>query len=245
MKRLTALFLCITLFSASFLTGVNAEPAITKDEAAKLVQSMHNFHKSICDTTGDMNILEFSRTEVTDDKTHKRLCQVRPYEEPDYLVFYLLDGDYGKLSFWHQYIGQFLTDNYIKDNVKLNWSLIELDGKVYCVDGPFYFATPALPGLISDGKPLEDRITLVDNDTVLLEAYFDGFEPTKYEVNFEYTDNGWRICGGEATKKFMRYLPLEDTVNPETSNSVTPVIIYLIVSSIGVGVMLKKRRHGE
>jgi hypothetical protein len=209
---------------------------------------MRNFHKSICDTTGDINILEFSRTEVTDNETYLRLCRARPYEEPDDLVFYLLDGEYGKLSFWHQYIGEFLTEDYIKNNIKLYWSLIELDDKVYCVDGPFYLATPALPGFIADGKSLEEHIRIVDSDTVLLEALYDGVSDAYelghwMEVDFEYTENGWRISGGEGAEQFMRFASVRDIENPETGDCVTLIIACLAVSMLGVGLTVKKHRH--
>ncbi len=245
MKRLTALFLCITLFSALLLTGANAEPAITKAEAATLIEKMNGYHKTLSDTNGDINIHDLNGTEVTDKETYDRLFKLSGLSPSDDLIFYLLDGDYGTPSFWYDHIGQFLTDDYIRNNVRFNWAIFMLDDKIYRVDSLFFEVTPGLPGLISDGKPIEDRITLIDNDTVLLEAYYKKDGLTKYEVDFEYTDNGWRICGGEATEQFMYYAIAHDNTNPETADSATSVIVCLLASSFGVSVILKKRRYGH
>ena len=243
MKRLTALFLCITLFSALFLTGANAEPAITKAEAAELIDKMYKFKETISGSNTDLFLGELPEKTVTDRSVYERLCEKLRYK-PEMELLSLPEGEYGTLSFWHDHIKKFMTDDYVENNVILRFGLIELDDKVYMIDPVAYMEVPGFPHLCECGLSLEDHLTLVDSDTVLLAACFDGFDPTKYEVDFEYTYNGWRICGGEATERFMRRAIAHDNTNPETADSATPVIICLLVSSIGVGVVLKKRRHG-
>ena len=116
MKRLLSLFLCITLFSPLLLISVSAEQAITKSEAAELITKMNGFHLTLRARTGDIDLDKLGGTEVTDKETFNRLLNLFRFEPPDDLVFYLLDGDYGKPSFWYDQIGQFLTDDYMKNN---------------------------------------------------------------------------------------------------------------------------------
>lgn len=203
MKKIISLILCITLFSPLFLIFANAETAITKTEAAELITKMADFHYMLAGL-GEENCIErFDSTEVTDKETFDRLLEKSGLYPSEYLVFRLYDGEYGKASFWYDYVGEFLTEDYVKKNIEFNWAIFELDNKMYRVDAPFYATAPGFPVLISDGTPLEDHIKIVDNDTVLLEGFFD--DRQWMPVDFEYTENGWRISGGEGTKRFMRF----------------------------------------
>jgi hypothetical protein len=58
-------------------------------------------------------------------------------------------------------------------------------------------------------------------------------------IDFEYTENGWRISGGDATKAFLKF----SWKNPETGDGVTVIIACLAVSMLGVGLTVKKRRY--
>lgn len=203
MKKIISLILCITLFSPLFLIFANADTAITKTEAAELITKMADFHYMLAGL-GEENCIErFDSTEVTDKETFDRLLEKSGLYPSEYLVFRLYDGEYGKASFWYDYVGEFLTEDYVKKNIEFNWAIFELDNKMYRVDAPFYATAPGFPVLISDGTPLEDHIKIVDNDTVLLEGFFD--DRQWMPVDFEYTENGWRISGGEGTKRFMRF----------------------------------------
>ncbi len=242
MKRLLSLFLCITLFSPLLLISVSAEQAITKSEAAELITKMNGFHLTLRARTGDIDLDKLGGTEVTDKETFNRLLNLFRFEPPDDLVFYLLDGDYGKPSFWYDHIGKFLTDDYIQNNVQFNWAIFMLDDKMYRVDSQFYEGGPPVPRLISEST-LDECIKVVDSDTVLLKADYMNQEQKWLPIDFEYTENGWRISGGKATEQFMYFASVRDTENPETGDGVTVIIACLAVSMLGVGAVIKKRRY--
>ncbi len=246
MKRLISLFLCVTLFSPLLLISANAEQSITKTEAAELIDKMYKFKETIGGTNTDIFLGSLPRTLVTDQAVYKQICEKlysgRYYPEME--LFSLPDGEYGTLSFWHDHIKKFMTDSYVENNVVLHFGLIELGDKVYMADPVAYMEVPGFPHLCGCDLPLEDHITLVDNDTVLLEADYRNMdqEGRFKEVDFEYTENGWRISGGEATEQFMYRASVRNTENPETGDSVTPVIVCLLISILGVGITVKKRR---
>ena len=266
MKRLLSLFLCITLFSPLLLISASAEQAITKTEAAELIVKMERFHKGLVylihDESEGIVIQQLKRTKVEDEDLYNRLVKASVhgdrYADHPWLDFYLLDGEYGKLSFWHEYMGEFLTEDYIQKNIEFNFAIIQLDDKVYSVDAIFYAVVPGFPILINEDQQkdilveTEDHIKIVDNDTVLLEAHYDRDSRNEdksqsrgwLEVDFEYTEDGWRISGGEATDDFTRFCPLrENDANPETGDGVTVIIACLAVSMLGVGITVKKRRN--
>ena len=240
MKRLLSLFLCITLFSPLLLISVSAEQAITKSEAAELITKMNGFHLTLRERCGDIDVEKLGGTEVTDKETFDRLLELIRFEPNDDLVFYLLDGDYGKPSFWYDHIGKFLTDDYIQNNVQFNWAIFMLDDKMYRVDSLFYWG-PVVPSLIPESS-LDECIKVVDSDTVLLKADYMNQEQKWLPIDFEYTENGWRISGGEGAEQFMRFASVRDIENPETGDGVTVIIACLAVSMLGVVATVKKRR---
>lgn len=263
MKRVFLLSVCIVLISSLFVLFPQADEAITKSEAAELIVKMERFHRSLVDLMSDSSegivIWQLERTKVEDEELYNRLLQASGYNENPEMFFYLLDGEYGKLSFWHEYMGEFLTEDYIQKNIEFNYAIIQLDDKVYCVDDVFYATAPGFPVLINEDQQkdifaaTEDHIKIVDNDTVLLEARYssdsgieDRFDCKGWlEVDFEYTEDGWRISGGEATDDFTRFCPLrENDANPETGDGATVIIACLIISMLGVGMTISKRRRG-
>lgn len=241
MKRLISLFLCVALFSPLLLISASAEQAITKTEAAELITKMNGFHLTLRERCGDIDVEKLGGTEVTDKETFDRLLELIRFEPNDDLVFYLLDGDYGKPSFWYDHIGKFLTDDYIQNNVQFNWAIFMLDDKMYRVDSLFYLGPP-VPSLIPESS-LDECIKVVDSDTVLLKADYMNQEQKWLPIDFEYTENGWRISGGEGAEQFMYFASVRDTENPETDDGVTVIIACLAVSMLGVGITVRKRRY--
>ena len=218
MKKIISLILCITLFSPLFLIFANAETAITKTEAAELITKMADFHYMLVGLDDEGCISKLPGVEVTDKDLYEQLVKISGHYPSENLVFFLGGGEYGELSYWHDRLGEFLTEDYVKKNIEFNWAIFELDNKMYRVDAPFYATAPGFPVLISDGAPLEDHIKIVDNDTVLLEGFFD--DRQWMPVYFEYTENGWRISGGEGTKRFMRFASHSIT-RTEAANLIT------------------------
>ena len=107
MKKIISLILCITLFSPLLLISANADEAITKNEAAELITKMADFHYMLAGL-GEENCIErFDSTEVTDKETFDRLLEKSGLYPSEYLVFRLYDGEYGKASFWYDYVGEF------------------------------------------------------------------------------------------------------------------------------------------
>ena len=243
MKKIISLILCITLFSPLFLIFANAETAITKTEAANLITAMYKFKEhSIKTDDGYVFLGELPFTPITDKTVFKRLCDVLNYHKFTIDLFSLLDGEYGKLSFWHEYIKEFMTDDYVENNLDLHHGLIELGDKVYTIDPACYSGAPDFPTLCGCGLTLEEHITLIDNDTVLLEAHFDGYEPTKYRIDFEHTENGWRISGGAGVERFMAGFTKRETENPETGDNILMIAVCMAVSSVGIAYGVSKRR---
>lgn len=242
MKKRILLLICFVLISFSLLNiSPLAEQAITKSEAKELITKLEGFHLILRETSGDINVDKLGGTEVTDKETFDRLLKLIRFEPNDDLVFYLLDGDYGKPSFWYDHIGKFLTDDYIQNNVQFNWAIFMLDDKMYRVDSLFYWG-PVVPSLIPESS-LDECIKVVDSDTVLLKADYMNQEQKWLPIDFEYTENGWRISGGEGAEQFMYFASVRDTENPETGDGVTVIIACLALSLLGVGLTVKKRRY--
>ena len=250
MKRLISLFLCVALFSPLLLISASAaEPAITKSEAAELISRMYSFKETIGGSQyyTDIFLGSIRGTRVSDQSVYERLCEkLNCGYYPDMELFLLPNGEYSTLTFWHKHIKNFMTDDYVENKVVLRFGLIELGDKVYVTDPVLCNETPGFPHLCGCDLTLEDHITLVDNDTVLLEADYRNMdrEGRFKEVDFEYTENGWRISGGEATEQFMYHASVRNTENPETSDGLTVIIACLAVSMLGVGMTISKRRRG-
>ena len=264
MKKFVSLLMCCVFAISAFAVFPQADEAITKSEAAELIVKMERFHRSLAhlmtDSSEGIVIWQLECTEVEDEELYNRLLQASRYNEDPELFFYLLDGEYGKLSFWHEYMGEFLTEDYIQKNIEFNFAIIQLDDKVYCVDGVFYAIAPGFPVLINEGQQkdifaaTEDHIKIVDNDTVLLDARYSGdsgiedrFQSRGWlEVDFEYTENGWRISGGKATEDFTRLCSLRDnTANPDTSDNGIVIVVCATVALVGIALTANKRRFAR
>ncbi len=245
MKKIISLILCIALFSPLFLISANADMAITKSEAAELIDEMYKFKKHTIHTdTGDVFLGSLPSTPITDEAVYESLCEIFNYKF-EIELFSLLDGEYGKLSFWHEYIKKFMSDDYVENNLDLHHGLIELDDKVYTIDPACYLGAPDFPRLCGCDLPLEDHITLIDNDTVLLEAHFDGYEPTKYRIDFEYTENGWRISGGAGVERFMAGFVKYEVQNPETGDDAVIITVCMTMLVLGIAYGVNKRRFAK
>ena len=243
MKKIFSIIICSALLLAVFATSSFANPKITLDEAEDLIRQMVAFKGTITsDGEEELNYIvvsELPATLVTDEALLKQLHEKSRLS--DYIEFYKLDGEYGKASFWYDHMKKFLTDEYIDENLMLARTLWQIGDNVYTPDGIGYAVAPNYPYLTDKG--IRESITLVDDDTVIFEAIY-ADEDTKNEIDFEYTENGWRISGGEGAREFLGAVWADSyEQNPETADSATSVIICLIVSLIGIGIMLKKSRH--
>lgn len=245
MKKRILLLICFVFISFALLhISPMAEQAITISEAKELIIKMTDFENAVI---GDSTISatgydldDLPSTLVTDSDLQKRVREKMGISETNAEIR-RFDGEYGKASYWNEYFQTFFTKQYIESELKIPRAITQLDGAVYTVEKAFYINTPGLPSLMSE-KPIEDCITIVDNDTVLFEAAYESYDGEAYAVDFEYTPNGWRISGGEGTEKWM-YKINKYGVNPETGDGVTVIIACLAVSLLGVGITVKKRRY--
>ncbi len=243
MRKILSIIICSVLLLSLFAMTSLATPKITLDEAEELIRQMVAFKGTITsDGELELNYIvvsELPATLVTDEALLKQLHEKSHLR--DYIKFYKLDGEYGKASFWYDHMKKFLTEEYIDENLMLARTLWQIGDNVYTPDGIGYAVAPNYPYLTDKG--IRESITLVDDDTVIFEALYAG-DGTKYEIDFEYTENGWRISDGQGARKFLGAVWKDAYAqNPETGDGVTVIIACLAVSMLGVGITVKKRRY--
>ncbi len=249
MKKIFSIIICSALLLVVFATASFANPKITLDEAEDLIRQMVDFKYTVLGDVEDseyiIDIQKLRGDPVTDKTVIKELREQTGIDESNEgIIFYELQGEYGKASFWFDRLKNFLTDEYVEENLELDYALVRVGESAYTVSSIAYDLAPGYPTL-AYGKSISECITIIDDDTVMFEASY-GYEDTKRQINFEYTENGWRISGGEGAESFLRYAwKNSNTQNPETADSVTSVIVCLLASSFGVSVILKKRRYGH
>ncbi len=228
MKKLLCLVTCFTVMLSAFSIASYADKEITLEEATVLVKGLSEIHDMLFHDKGIDVVNGYA-----DDELNKELNDVFSRESVNFLL--PIDG-YKSVSDWERYFKSFLTDEYVSTHNMFIGGLYAHEGKVYI--GEAHSSAPCYPVINDDD--IGSAVRLVDGNTVMVTALYDYENTCEYEVDFEYTENGWRISGGDAVHQFLKVIPK----NPETADSVTPVIICLLVSYIGVGVMLKKRRRG-
>ena len=59
-----------------------------------------------------------------------------------------------------------------------------------------------------------------------------------YEEDFEYTENGWRISGGDALQAFLS----PNHRNPDTSDNGIVIVVCATVALVGIALTANKRR---
>ena len=229
MKRLISLFLCITLFSPLLLISVSAEQAITKDEAVHLIE-----HLNVINEFKGSGTLPFASDEFVPNESAEEILERAGYGENKPYLLYPIEG-FKTVDGWREYFSEFTVQDFFDKIDFFGNCLIEDNGNVYIIEGggvaPYY---PTY-----NSKKIEDCIRIVDNDTVAFLAKYEWENEYEKMIDFEYTENGWRISGGDATKAFLKF----SWKNPETGDGVTVIIACLAVSMLGVGLTVKKRRY--
>ena len=249
MKKILSIVICSVLLLSLFATTSLATPKITLDEAEDLIRQMVDYKYTVL---GEINldgnkyiidIDEFRGAPVADKAVLNALRKETGIDESHVgIIFYELQGEYGKASFWFDRLRNFLTDEYVEENLKLDCALVQVGENVYTLTSAGYAMAPDYPNA-TYGKSISECITFIDDDTVMFEASY-GYEDTKRQIDFEYTENGWRISGGEGAKSFLCYAwKNSNAQNPETGDGVTAIVACLAVSLLGVGITVKKRRY--
>ena len=247
MKKFVSLLMCCVFAVAAFAVFPQAKRAITVEEAKELIIKMTDFENAV---VGGSSVLEtgyvlddLPSTPVTDVELQKRVKAKMNLPLHEDIEIRRFDGEYGKASYWNEYFRTFFTDKYVDEELKIPRPITQLDGAVYTVDTALYISTPGFPSLIAE-KPIEECITLVDEDTVLFEAVYESYDGEKYEIDFEYTENGWRISGGGATEKWMSNIIRYGT-NPDTSDNVIVIVVCATAALLGIALTANKKRFAR
>ncbi len=248
MKKILSLIIFSALLLTVFPITPSAVPELTLKEAEDLIRQMVDFKYTVLGDVRNnskymIDIPSFQGAQVDDKAVLKEIRKKTGIDESnDDIFFYELEGEYGKASFWFDRLRNFLTDEYVEKNLQLDFALIQVGENVYTPTSVAYAIAPDFPNL-TYGKSISECITIIDDDTVMFEASYE-YENSKQQIDFEYTENGWRISGGEGAKSFLRYAwRYNNTDNPETSDGVTPIIVCLVSSALGIIITLKRRRH--
>ena len=241
MKKIVSLLMCCVFAISAFAVFPQADEAITVEEAKELIIKMTDFENAV---VGDSSVSEtgyvlddLPSTPVTDVELQKRVKAKMNLPLHEDIEMRRFDGEYGKASYWNEYFRTFFTDKYVDEELKIPRPITQLDGAVYTVDTALYISTPGFPSLIAE-KPIEECITLVDEDTVLFEAVYESYDGEKYEIDFEYTENGWRISGGDALQAFLS----PNHRNPDTSDNGIVIVVCATVALVGIALTANKRR---
>ncbi len=231
--------------TSAYLDLPDPDTAITKGGAVDLIKQMVCFKEGMNGGAiiNDVSIFGLPKTPVRDETLQKQLCEMSVGKYDEDLSFYKLDGEYGKPSFWYDHLKKFLTDEYVEKNLELRGALIELDGEVYTPDPVVYAVAPDYPSL--NGKTVEESVKAETKNTVLFkfaDIVGENVKTMNFEVEFENTENGWRICGGEGAECFLGIVWAENADNPETGDDAAVITVCLLVSAAGLGITLGKRR---
>ncbi len=238
MKKILSVIVCFVILSFTFTFTSAATAELTLNEAESLIRQLTDFKY----TALGSNIEEITGNPVTDKAVIKELREKTGIDESnDGIKFYEINGEQGKASFWFEHLKSFLTDEYVNENIELRHALIQVGENVYTPTSVAYAIAPSYPD-VKYGKTIKECITFVDGDTVIFEANY-GYEDTRRQIDFEYTENGWRISGGDGAKSFLSYTWKNNNAeNPETGDIVIPTLVCIIISTLGMCVTFGKRK---
>ncbi len=248
MKKFVSLLMCCVFAISAFAVFPQADEAITVEKAVPLIKKMVELEGIL---TSDVYTPEYwqrldkiPQTDVSDDALLQKLREKATNKKmSDSITFSKFDGEYGDISYWNDSLKTFLTDDFVEEKIDYVWAILEVDGAAYTYDDAAYATAPGRPNLITE-KPIEEYITIVDNDTVLFESSYESFDGEKYEIDFEYTENGWRISGGDATEKWLHHL-IPDSTNPDTSDNGIVIVVCATAALVGIALTVNKRRFAR
>ena len=247
MKKIVSLLMCCVFSISAFAVFPQAKRSITVDEAEVLIRQMADYNETM---RGDMTQEEYHisidslpATVVTDEELLIRLHKAARYEREHNITFYKLDGDYGKPSFWYDHARRFLTDEYVDEHIELKRALVQIGQDVYTYDSAYYMGAPTYP-ILQTRPTLKEHITIVDEDTVMIDVFYNTYATTiPMQLDFEYTENGWKICGGDAARAFLG--SKTNTQNPDTSDNIIVIVVCATAALVGIALTANKRRFAR
>ncbi len=248
MKKILSVIVCFIILSFTFMFTSAATPELTLDEAEDLIRQLVDFKATISGDISDSKynivLTDLHGDAVTDTAILSKLrVKMGLDENDDGLRFYELKDEYGKASFWFDRLKNFLAEHYVDEHIVLRRAVLQLGDYAYSLESAGYMGAPDFP-YTKSGKTIKECITFVDGDTVIFEANY-GYEDTRHQIDFEYTEKGWRISGGDGAKLFLRSVYAADAKNPETFDGIVPITVCLAVSMLCIGTTVNKRRYSS
>ena len=166
MKKIFSIIICSALILVVFATASFANPKITLDEAEDLIRQMVDFKYTVLGDVEDseyiIDIQKLRGDPVTDKTVIKELREQTGIDESNEgIIFYELQGEYGKASFWFDRLKNFLTDEYVEENLELDYALVRVGESAYTVSSIAYDLAPGYPTL-AYGKSISECITIAE-----------------------------------------------------------------------------------
>ena len=141
---------------------------------------------------------------------------------------------------WREYFSEFMVQDFFDKIDFFGNCLIEDNGNVYIIEGAG--VAPYYP--VYDSKKIEDCIRVVDNDTVAFSAKYEWENVYEKMIDFEYTENGWRISGGDATKAFLKF-SWKNPANPDTSDNIIVIVVCATAALVIIALTANKKRFAR
>ena len=242
MKKILSFIICITI-SVSLLTLSSfAAPEFTMKDAEKLVADL----EEIADILLEGRIDEFTTLEKVPDEIAFKV--VKPESSsikytidnyPNKGHIYYTSGQYKSPEYWIERLNTFLTSEYTAEHFSeiLDGGITYCDGEIFVIDG---FAVQSSAGYDTFDDLKNKKITQ-NGDTAYLEfldelPYDRGYVERKIE--FKYTENGWRISGGNGADAVFGI-----SKNPNTADAGAVLTICLFTSILGMCIALSKKKR--
>ncbi len=236
MKRILSFIICFAVSASLTAISSFATPEFTMDDAESLIGLL----EETADILFEGNVDEFKTSdEIPTDEAVKVLNSISPnqYNVDDHGIYYPAE-QYKAPEYWKEKLGAFLTSDYIEENFEkiFDSGIIYHDGKIYVRTG---FAVQSSAGYDSFSELKNKKITS-NGDKALLsftqDLPFSG-GTVERSIEFRYTENGWRIAGGTGADSVLGI-----GTNPNTSDIVIIPAVCLLVSMLGIGMTLSKKR---
>lgn len=242
MKKILSFIICFSMTVSLLVLPSFAAPEFTIKDAEKLVADL----EEIADILWEGRIDEFTTLEKVPDEIAFKVVKpesssikytIDNYPNKGYI--YYTSGQYKSPEYWIERLNTFLTSEYTAEHFSeiLDGGITYCDGEMFACDG---FVVQSTAGYDTFDELKNKKITQ-DGDTACLEflhelPYDRGYVERKIE--FAYTENGWRISGGNGVDDVLRI-----ATNPNTSDIGTVISVCLFTSMLGMGITLGKKRR--
>ncbi len=240
MKKILSFIICFSMTVSLLVLPSFAAPEFTMEDAEQLISSL----EEIADILWEGHVDEFAApNEVPADVAVNVMNSIHPgqYTVDKYrnLGVYYPAEQYKTPEYWKGKLNTFLTAEYTEKNFAeiLDGGIVYYDGEIYVRTG---VAVQSSAGYDTFDELKNKKITQ-DGDTACLEflhelPYDRG--DVKRKIKFAYTENGWRISGGDGVDDVLGI-----ATNPNTSDIGTVISVCLFTSMLCMGITLGKKKR--